>query len=187
MCQPHRHAGFRPSSILTPSLTLVKLQTSPGIILVPSRLDESFVNSLQPSSAEDHIVSIRPKIEFSFEKARQKLLKLADVLPYAGRLSIELPDDVLGGDGGKSLRMGGVVEWNKQVSVTTSKDKSHTQIGCAGALITYLNKHEPMNKGDEATDAANGSIAGIESQSIGGGMYINSDTLRYILSQSIQI
>jgi len=46
-------------------------------------------------------------------------------------------------------------------------------------LITYLNKHETLNRGDEATDAGNGPIAGIESQSIGGGMYINSDTLKY--------
>jgi hypothetical protein len=95
----------------------VKLQTSPGIILIPSRLEESFVNALEPSSAEDHTVSIRPKLEFSFEKARQKLLKLAEVLPYAGRLSLEIPDEVLGGDGGRLLRMGGVVEWTKQVSV----------------------------------------------------------------------
>jgi hypothetical protein len=101
----------------------VKLQTSPGIILVPSRLEESFVNSLQTSSAGDNTVSIRPKPEFSFDKAQQKLLKLSDVLPYAGRLSMELPEDVLGGDGGQSLRMGGVVEWNKQVSVSCQIDE----------------------------------------------------------------
>ena len=75
------------------------------------------MNALEPSSAEDHTLSIRPKLEFSFEKARQKLLKFAEVLPYAGRLSLEIPEEVLGGDGGRLLRMGGVVEWNKQVSV----------------------------------------------------------------------
>ena len=101
----------------------MKLQTSPGIILVSSRLDESFVNALQPSSAHDHVVSIRPKLEFSFDKARQKLFKLADILPYSGRLSLEIPEDVLGGDGKTLLKMGGVVEWNKQVSVLPAEYK----------------------------------------------------------------
>lgn len=98
-------------------LRAVKLQTSPAVILVPSRVEESFLSALQPSSAEDYSVSIRPQNEFSFEKAKGKILKLAEVLPYAGRLSLEIPDEILGDDGGRLLRMGGVIEWNKTVSV----------------------------------------------------------------------
>jgi hypothetical protein len=75
------------------------------------------VKALQPSSAEDHSVSIRPQNEFSFEKAKQKILRLAEILPSAGRLSLEIPDEILGGDGGRLIRMGGVIEWNKSVSV----------------------------------------------------------------------
>jgi hypothetical protein len=104
------------------------LQSSPGVIIVPSRLDESLVTALQPSSAEEHTISIRPKIEFSFEKARQKLLKLAEVLPYAGRLSLEIPDDALGGEGGRLLRMGGVVEWNKQASVSSPMESFNARL-----------------------------------------------------------
>lgn len=95
----------------------MKLQTSPSLILVPSRVDDSFVNSLEPLPAETHSLLIRPGPEFSFDKARQKILKLAEVLPYSERLDLEIPDDVLGGEGGRLLRMGGVIEWNKRVSV----------------------------------------------------------------------
>ena len=95
----------------------MKLQTSPAVILLPSRVEESFLKALQPSSAEDHSLSIRPMNEFSFDKAKQKILKLAEVLPYAGRLSLETPDYILDGDGGSLVRMGGVIEWNKKISV----------------------------------------------------------------------
>jgi hypothetical protein len=44
-------------------------------------------------------------------------------------------------------------------------------------LITYLNKHEIPNRGEGGLNV--GPIAGVEMQSIGGGMYINSDTLKY--------
>ena len=97
----------------------MKLQTSPSVILVPSRVDELFISALQPSSAEDHSISIRPQVEFSFERAKGKVLALAEVLPYSGRLSLEIPDDGLGGEIGGLVRMGGVVEWDKQVSVVT--------------------------------------------------------------------
>jgi len=75
------------------------------------------MNILQPSTAEDYTLSIRPGNEFSFEKARKKILQLAPVLPYTDRLSLEIPDDTLGGDGGNLLRTGGIIEWNKQVGV----------------------------------------------------------------------
>jgi hypothetical protein len=95
----------------------VKLQTFPAAILLPSRVEESFLKALQPSSADDHSISIRPVNEFSFDKAKRKILKLAEVLPYAGRLSLEIPDYVLDGDGGRLIKMGGVIEWNKSISV----------------------------------------------------------------------
>lgn len=87
------------------------------MILVSSRAEESFVNVLQPSHTEDYSVSVRPVNEFSFEKARQKILKLAEVLPYAGRLTLETPDDTLGGDGERLVRTGELIEWNKSISV----------------------------------------------------------------------
>ena len=92
-------------------------------------MDESFVNALQPSSAEDYSLSIRPGIEFSFEKARQKILTLAEVLPYSGRMSLEVPDDVLDGEGTRLLRMGGMIEWNKQISVPSlSNNTDHRSV-----------------------------------------------------------
>jgi len=95
----------------------VKLQTSPAVILVPSAIDEAFLKALQPSLADTYTISIRPQNEFNFEKAKNKVLKLADVLPHADRLSLEIPDDVLGGEGEKLVRMGGVIEWHKRNSV----------------------------------------------------------------------
>jgi hypothetical protein len=95
----------------------VKLQTSPSILLVPSRVDESFVAAIQPTGGDNYAISIRPAIEFSYEKAREKLLKLARILPYASRLNIEIPDETIGGQGQNILQMGGLIEWTKQNSV----------------------------------------------------------------------
>ena len=124
MCQCPRHVGsryqFSKALLYSLSNKAVKFQTSPAIILVPSRADEAFLNALQPSGAEEHTVSIRPTSEFSYEKARQKILKLAEVLPYSERLQLELPEDAFSGNGGTLLRMGGVVEWNKCISVLLS-------------------------------------------------------------------
>jgi hypothetical protein len=98
-------------------LMTVKLQTSPSLILVASRAEESLVKALEPSSADDYTISTRPVVEFSFDRAKQKILKLAEVLPYANRISLEIPDDTLGGDGERMIKMGGVIEWHKQISV----------------------------------------------------------------------
>ena len=51
------------------------------------------------------------------------------------------------------------------------------QIVCAGALITYLNKRDYSSGGE---DGQIGPVGGLEIQPLGGGMYITSDTIRYI-------
>lgn len=104
-------------------LITVKLQTSLAVLLVPSRVDESFVNAIQPGSEDNYSISIRPSHEFSFEKARHQILKLAEVLPYADRITLELPDDAVGGESGRLLRMGGLIEWNKLNSVLEQLDE----------------------------------------------------------------
>jgi len=96
---------------------IVKLQTSPSTILLPSGIDESFANALKPSGAEDHTLSIRPAKEFYFETGKKKIIKLADVLPYSDRMVLEMPDDIQGGDAGRLVKLGGVIEWHKQISV----------------------------------------------------------------------
>lgn len=80
-------------------------------------MDESFSTRLQPAAADDYTLSIRPSLEFSFEKAKDKILKLADILPHFDRISLEIPDDTLGGDGQKTLRMGEIIEWQNKVCV----------------------------------------------------------------------
>jgi hypothetical protein len=96
----------------------VKLQTSPSVILIPSRVEEAFVNALQPSPVEEYSLSVRPGNEFSFENGKKRVLKLAEVLPYAGRFSMEIPNDVGGEDQGNLVKMGEVVEWSKHISVS---------------------------------------------------------------------
>jgi len=105
------------SSLPTTLTELVKVQTSPALILVPSGVEEAFLKALQPSLADTYTISIRPQSEFNFEKAKNKVLKLADLLPHADRISLEIPDDVLSGEGEKLVRMGGVMEWHKRNSV----------------------------------------------------------------------
>ena len=107
---------------------VVKLQTSPSVLLVPSRIDESFVTAIQPSSDDAYTISIRPGNEFTYEKARGKILKLARVLPYACRIGLEIPDETLGGHGEDILRMGGLIEWNKQNSVKEASILSNIRL-----------------------------------------------------------
>jgi hypothetical protein len=66
---------------------------------------------------EEYALSVRPGSEFLFDNGKKRVLKLAEVLPYYGRMSMEIPDDVGGENQGKLLKMGGVVEWSKQISV----------------------------------------------------------------------
>jgi len=97
-------------------MTAVKLQSSAGIILVSSKVDESFAEALKPNSAEEYHLYLRPFLEFSFDKGKEKIIKLAEILPHAGRLVMEIPD-ILGDQGGKMIKMGGIIEWDKQISV----------------------------------------------------------------------
>ena len=97
-------------------MTIVKLQSSAGIILVSSKVDESFAEALKPNSAEEYHLYLRPFLEFSFDKGKEKIIKLAEILPHAGRLVMEIPD-ILGDQGEKMIKMGGIIEWDKQISV----------------------------------------------------------------------
>jgi hypothetical protein len=97
-------------------MTVVKLQSSPGIVLLSSKVDESFAEAVKPNAAEEYSLYLRPYLEFSFEKAKQRIIKLAEILPHAGRLVMEIPD-ILGEEGAKLIKMGGVIEWTKQISV----------------------------------------------------------------------
>jgi len=97
-------------------MTVVKLHSSPGIVLLSSKVEESFAEALKPNASEEYTLYIRPFLEFSFEKAKLRIIKLAEILPHAGRLVMEIPD-MLGEEGSKMIRMGGVIEWNKQISV----------------------------------------------------------------------
>ena len=94
----------------------MKLHSSPGIVLLSSKVEESFAEALKPNASEEYTLYIRPFLEFSFEKAKLRIIKLAEILPHAGRLVMEIPD-MLGEEGSKMIRMGGVIEWNKQISV----------------------------------------------------------------------
>jgi len=103
-------------------LTVVKLQSSPGIVLLSSKVEESFAEAIKPNAAEEYTLYLRPYLEFSFEKAKQRISKLTEILPHAGRLVMEIPD-MLGEEGEKMIRMGGVIEWTKHISVYSQASK----------------------------------------------------------------
>lgn len=97
-------------------MTAVKLQSSAGIVLVSSKVEESFAEALKPNATEEYHLYLRPFLEFSFDKGKERIVKLAEILPHAGRLVMEIPD-ILGDRDGRMIKMGGIIEWDKQISV----------------------------------------------------------------------
>jgi hypothetical protein len=95
---------------------VVKLQTSASVILIPLRIEEAFVNALQPSPVEEYLLSVCPGNEFFFKIGKKRVLKVAEVLPYAGCFLTE--NDIGGEDQGNLVKMGGVVVWSKQISIS---------------------------------------------------------------------
>ncbi|KAI9699119.1 MAG: MutS protein msh5 [Candelina mexicana] len=171
----------------------LKIHTEPTVILLSTRVDESVDEHLDPerrnrNSLVDgnqplnmpYILEVRPSPEFNYEAAKNKLVNLRIGSDTGPHITFATPGDIAMGGGyagddevgfagrqGKLLRLSGWIDVESRLTV-----------GCAGALLTYLQRRRAVGflPGEPAANLGF-RITTIEMFSLKGMMFINADTL----------
>ncbi|KAF2428685.1 hypothetical protein EJ08DRAFT_324329 [Tothia fuscella] len=130
-----------------------------------------------------YILEVRPTVEFKYEAGKNKLVNLRLDSESGPLIKFTVPNDVLGADGYDTLgefagrqehllRLAGWVDVESRITV-----------GCAGALISYLQRRRAAGylPGDESAHSFF-QISTVKMFSLKGFMFVNNDTL-----QSLQI
>ncbi|KAI9708990.1 MAG: hypothetical protein M1812_007803 [Candelaria pacifica] len=171
----------------------VKIHIQPTVILLSTRVDESVDEHLDPERrnrdslvdgnellAMPYILEVRPSPEFNYDAAKNKLVNLRIGSDTGPHIIFATPGDVVTGGGyggddevgfagrqGKLLRLSGWIDFESPLTV-----------GCAGALLTYLQRRRAVGflPGEPAANLGF-RITTIEMFSLKGMMFINADTL----------
>ncbi|KAI9656836.1 MAG: MutS protein msh5 [Bathelium mastoideum] len=167
----------------------LKLFVEPTVVLLPGRIDDTVVERLDPEtrtrSSNDqfrlpYLMDIRPSGDFSYEGGKSKLLSLNIGVGDGPRLEFVVPGDVAAHNGfsdfddadrgsiqGRLLRLSAWIDFT-----------SHVTVGCAGALITHLQRRRAASflPGDVAGQAMF-RISVLEMFTLSDSMFINMDTL----------
>ncbi|KAF1982980.1 hypothetical protein K402DRAFT_339387 [Aulographum hederae CBS 113979] len=169
----------------------LKLHIEPTIVLVSTRADDTLIDRLDPEarsrgSVEDSdqfslpfLLEVRPSSEFSYEAAKSRLVNLHMGADDGPHVAFAVPGDVLGTDvhfdeeGGFARRQGQFLRLSGWIDI-----ESRLTVGCAGAVITYLQRRRAAGflPGDNAASAFF-RITAVEMFSLKGSMFINADTL----------
>ncbi|KAL9071237.1 MAG: hypothetical protein Q9157_005541 [Trypethelium eluteriae] len=171
----------------------LKLFIEPTVVLLPGRADDAVVERLDPdartqgslSGCSDqfrlpYLFDIRPSGEFSYEGGKDKLLTLNLGTDGGPQVNFVVPGDVQASDRcldreGDSWagRQGRVLRLSAWIDV-----ESRLTVGCAGALMTYLQRRRVATflPGDEAAQALL-RISILEMFTLSGSMFVNMDTL----------
>ncbi|KAF2856085.1 hypothetical protein T440DRAFT_494901 [Plenodomus tracheiphilus IPT5] len=168
----------------------LRLSIEPTVILVSTKIDDSVINRFDPGGRTDDSASIdndqfrlpflfevRPPSEFYYDAAKSKILSLQ--LDGAGnsQVSFSVPGELAAasqfdnestlGQQGQLLRIAGWIDLDSRVTV-----------GCAGALISYLQRRRAAAylPGDQ-TAYLMFRVTTLEMFSLRDTMFINADTL----------
>ncbi|MCJ1249396.1 MutS protein msh5 [Trapelia coarctata] len=180
----------------------LKLHIQPTVVLLSSRVDDALYENMDPEhrardSINDkggffhkdiqtdqfrlpYIIDIRSSPEFNYEAGKRKLVDIRTLKRARSLADFVVPGEDTSyeeyGEGyetgftrhqGKLLRLSGSIDLESQISV-----------GCAGAVLTYLQRRRAVQylPGDE--DAARSfQISAIEMFTLDGIMLVNADTL----------
>lgn len=153
-------------------LEALKFHIKPTVLLLPSRFDETIDKSLNPDPKDEfatpYHISIRPTVEFSYASARDKLAAINIGEDSGPVLTLQTPGDIHDISGGQQRR-GNLLRLAGWINVD-----SRITVGCAGAVLTYLQRkasiesvHVGSGYGDEII-----AMAGIEMWSMSDVMYI---------------
>jgi DNA mismatch repair protein MSH5 len=182
----------------------LKLFINPTVVLVPSRCQGETINRLDPelcaygSSANGrqrdatrlpYLMECRPNAEFGYDSARNKLVNLGLGQQGGPTVTYIIPGDIvydnrgLEGDEacfvgkqGLLLRLAGWINMESRLTV-----------GCAGAVISYLQRRRataylPSDRGADGMFR----IGGLEMFSLKDNMLVNSDTIHALQITSLE-
>ncbi|MCJ1471038.1 MutS protein msh5 [Pseudocyphellaria aurata] len=175
------------------NMTAVKLSVMPTTILLSSRVDETVESYLSQDrgvheSVEGdverfhlpYILETRPSPEFSFQAGKSKLVKIRLSYESEAQTSFFAPgatdnygDDVDGEEPGYTRHQGALLKLSTGVDI-----ESRLTIGCAGAVISYLQRRKAVDQLPEGDDSNLAfRISKIAMFNLDGTMFLNSDTL----------
>ncbi|OAX78300.1 hypothetical protein ACJ72_07395, partial [Emergomyces africanus] len=173
------------------AIETLKLDVEPTVVLLSTRADQNTSNlgqdgyGIQPADRNDdqfqlpYHVDVRPVQEFSFEGAK---LKLASLRLNTSRDDTRflVPGDTFSmNQNGDETELGFTDHQGRLLNLSSSIDMDNRiSIGCAGALITYLQRKraaECLSRDHSGNDSFN--IQSIEMRSLKDTMFVNTDTL----------
>ena len=135
------------------------LHAQPTMILLSSRIDESVEAHLNPSQ-QDHspyVLEIRPSPEFKYDGGKQRLVDIQSKAAHSSGMELAVPGDdddhhKCGGpsrlDPGFTRRQANLLRLSASVDLD-----SRLSIGCAGAVLIYLQRRRAVQYLPGNTDA----------------------------------
>ncbi|PGH21494.1 hypothetical protein AJ80_03162 [Polytolypa hystricis UAMH7299] len=169
----------------------LKLEIEPTVVLLSTRADHSASTTADNTPGDDQTASnnpqfqlpyhldIRPSQEFSFEGAKAKLTSLGRGSSSNGTRFLVPGETFSGGQNQDGEDVGFTEQQGRLLNLGGSIDiENPVSIGCAGAIVTYLQRRKTTNPepGDTAAEEAF-RIRSIEMISLQGMMFVNKDTL----------
>ncbi|KAI8936520.1 hypothetical protein NX059_006924 [Plenodomus lindquistii] len=168
----------------------LRVSIEPTVILVSTKIDDSVINRFDPEDRSDDamsvdndqfrlpfILEVRPPSEFYYDAARTKLLSLQVDGAESSHARFNVPgepgaanqfeDENTLGQQGRLLRVAGSIDLDSRVT-----------IGCAGALISYLQRRRAAAylPGDHDSYLMF-RVTTLEMFSLRDTMFVNADTL----------
>lgn len=173
----------------------MKLFIDPTVVLVSSKCKDEVFNRLDPETRNarafvdgrsgdqtrlPYLLECRPNAEFGYEAARNKLVNLRMGQPTGPKVTFVVPGDIVAhedistnleggfaGRQGQLLRLAGWINMESRITV-----------GCAGAVLSYLQRRRVTTylPGDKAA-ASMFRVGTVEMFSLSGSMFVNADTL----------
>ena len=171
----------------------MKLFIDPTVILVSTKCNDEVIDRLDPELRNQrasvdgrsdqtrlpYLLECRPTSEFGYDSGKVKLANLRIGQPDGPTVTYAVPGDVVASDdhlgyedeqSGRQhalLRLSGLVNMDSRITV-----------GCAGAVLSYLQRRRATTFLPGDRDAEDMFRVGtIEMFSLGGSMFINADTL----------
>lgn len=187
----------------------VRLSIDPTVVLVSTKIDDTVIDCFDPdaksmaSMSGDNdqfrlpfVLEVRPPSEFYYDAAKGKLVSLRLDEGDHSRVSFNVPGELTAidngdeegalGQQGQLLRLAGCIDLESRATVRlsyiTNPDLlvlTYPQVGCAGALIAYLQRRRAATylPGDHTAHLMF-RISKLEMFSLCETMFVNVDTLR---------
>ncbi|KAJ5664349.1 hypothetical protein N7507_005080 [Penicillium longicatenatum] len=172
-------------------------QIKPTVILTPPRVDissiqgqsQSMPHGNDSSSYLPYQVDVRPTQDFSYSNAENRLVALEASSSHEGRLRFLVPHNGLTGSEEVSPEdLGFTLHEGRILHISSSIDmESPVTVGCAGALLTYLQKRKAASIGMGHMNGCAFQVRFLEMFSLKDTMWIGSNaflSLQILQSES---